>query len=90
MKIIRGIISAALLITAFGSVSAATIDQVEVKMEKMPRTAMISREAVFSQVVSRHTDRVIEMHLDRQSDLAVAGMYEAPIAVAGLEIEIEL
>lgn len=89
MKIISGIISSTLLCASIGSASAASIEEIEVKMQPMPQIADHSRGAVFSRIVSRLTDRAIEKNLAQQVDLAVAGMYEVPIAVPVIEIEIE-
>ena len=89
MKQINKALLTALFFVAAGSASAASVEHETVVFAEAPSTNMSHRQAAFRQVVSRHVDRVIEMQLDYQGDLVVAGMYEAPTVVSPVEIEIQ-
>lgn len=89
MKQINKALLTALFFVAAGSASAASVEHETVVFAEAPSTNMSHRQVTFQQAVSRHVDRVMEMQLDYQGNLAVTSMYEAPVAVSPVEIEIQ-
>ena len=87
MKMINGLVTTALFIAATSSVSAASVEHETVVIGKA--LDISNRQASFQHIVARHVDRVIEAQLQRQGELVVASMYEAPTLVPPVEVEIE-
>lgn len=89
MKQVNRALLTALFFVVTGSVSAATFETGFADRENAPQRNLLGRQLVFNQTVARHINRVVEIDLNRKGGVAVNSMYEAPMAITPIEIEIE-